>query len=266
MCPKELTTFLITFFIYIWEFVNQNLFTSAIGAFAGAYGGYFIVKKTKYKEDLLAEIRNTNTAIDCAFHICNALIGFKKQHAKPIKENLNCQINEFQDYKNGKKPFLFKPNFLTFQTLIMPLDLLQKQVFEKISLNGRPINLTTTLIQVIHSLNDLINERNKLIEETHHIPDEIKKRLFLGLTDGEGHTDNRYPSLVEAIYSLTDDGIFFSNLLCKDLNEHGEHLKMEYGRKSPRIHKIDFTKAVDEGLMPNPKEYSDWENMFVKKS
>ena len=75
---------------------------------------------------------------------------------------------------------------------------------------------------------------------------------------------------MEAIFTQTDDGIFFSTKLCDDLIEHGDQLaasfKKRFGKGSPRITKPDFSKARDDDLMPSDGNYADWVNMFVKRT
>jgi hypothetical protein len=74
---------------------------------------------------------------------------------------------------------------------------------------------------------------------------------------------------MQAIYAQTDDVIFFSSQLSKELSEHGDRLaesfKKQFGGNTPRITKPDFSKAKDADLMPDDRNYADWFNMFVKK-
>lgn len=75
--------------------------------------------------------------------------------------------------------------------------------------------------------------------------------------------------MIDAIYNQTDDGIFFSQLLCKDLVEHGNQitvqLKKKFKKGAPRISEPDFDKAEKSDLMPNTDNYADWLTMFVKR-
>jgi hypothetical protein len=61
--------------------LNSNLFTSLIGAlagaFAGAYGGQLIVERSKTRDELLKEMRNTNAAIMLAFGMCNTALSLR---------------------------------------------------------------------------------------------------------------------------------------------------------------------------------------------
>src|SRR5690349_5606621 len=79
-------------------FLSSVFFTSVVGAlagaFAGAYGGQLIVERGKARDQLLAEIRNTNSAITIAFSVCNTLLSLKGQHLKRLKEEYDDQRRE----------------------------------------------------------------------------------------------------------------------------------------------------------------------------
>jgi hypothetical protein len=94
--------------------------------------------------------------------------------------------------------------------------------------------------------------------------------IYFGLPQGKSRVINlEYPALIDAIYRQTDDGIFFSKLLCSDLFEHNrrlaERFKRRFGKGAPAIiDKPDFTKAEAADLMPNDADYADWFTLFVK--
>ena len=60
------------------------------GAYAGAHGAKLIADRGKLREQLLIEIRNTNTATLIAVTICNSLLALKEQH---IKEIVDTHVN-----------------------------------------------------------------------------------------------------------------------------------------------------------------------------
>lgn len=121
----------------------------------------------------------------------------------------------------------------------------------------------------MHSLSTSLEKRNQLIESYKLANVPISAPLYFGLPQ-DGHINQDYPSTIEAIYSQTDDGIFFSQLLCKDLVEHGEQVtakfKKKYGKVAPTINKPDFAKAEALSLMPKADNYADWVSMFVKNT
>ncbi len=263
------------------DFFNSVFFTaiagSLAGAFAGAYGAQRIAERAKYRDELLKEIRNTNAANMVVFGMCNSLIQMKKQHVKSLKETFETQKAALLDHLNKMQMgqiskdtiFRFSADFETLSLPQLPVDILQKQVFEKLSLVGRPLSLAITLSQTVHSLSASLEKRNQLIESYKVANASISAPLYFGLPQG-GYINQDYPSLINAIYNQTDDGIFFSQLLGKDLVEHGEQIaaqfKKIFGKGAPTISKSNFGKAEKAGLMPKADNYPDWFTMFVKNT
>ena len=93
--------------------------------------------------------------------------------------------------------------------------------------------------------------------------------MYFGLSFNGKRVNRVYPDMIQSIYAQTDDGIFFSQLLCKDLEEHGNEIAArftkKFGKGAPKIAQAIFTKAEQEGLMPPSQSYADWANMFVKR-
>jgi hypothetical protein len=155
----------------------------------------------------------------------------------------------------------------------LPLEALRHQLFEKISLaNRRPLMLAVSLSETVDGLNTSINNRNRLIasyQEAGLSADDLLP-LYFGLPQGHNHVINQtYPALIDAIYRQTDDGVFYSKLLCEDLYAHNVQLaagfkfKKRFGRAAPgTMDKPDFTTPASEGLIPNEADYADWLTLF----
>lgn len=273
----------------VWEYVkvfaSSNFFivivSAGVGAFGGALGAQMISEKTRRREDLQKEIRNTNTAIMMSFSICNTYLMLKENHVAPLKENFEQQNRDLEEFErsrmalNGENAvFAFQANFLTIPPLSTRTDQLQMLAFEKISLNGRPLALVDALTNTIHSLNIIVAKRNQLIETyqaQRPIQDKILKNIYFGRPDDHGHVDSNYPDTVEGIHNQTDDCVFFSKLLCDDLIAHGKMLVERYEktiskRDVPTVNQTDFAKSEQKGLMPNPASYADWTSSFMKLS
>ena len=250
-------------------------FSTLVAAYAGAYGAHAIARKDRIRDALLQEVRSINVAITVAFGICNAFLSLKEQHVKKLKEDFDNDraaiVAILQAPRPPGAPYIeitFRANFLFLQPLSVPTDVLSAQVFEKISVGSRTLSLVTMLQQTIHALNDGIQQRNELITKYQENRPQNQGDYdlvwpYFGLRDPNGHEDNSYPSILEAIYRYTDDCIYYSHRLCEDLHEYGELLKNKLGEGAPRIIKPDFS-IVEDGLMPNTQDYIDWEKAFIK--
>jgi hypothetical protein len=272
----------------IKTFLNSHFFTavsgSLAGAFAGAYIAQRIAKRNKNRDELLLEIRNTNSAISLSLNICNSLIKTKKQNIKPLKDEFSkskAEINEvMQKIQTGEiernslsHKFTFKYNLQFLPVPWLPTDALQNQIFEKISIGNRPFSAFISLLESTRLLQESIKNRNQLIEQykVNSEPEnpEFYKRYF-GLPYGTGHVDLVYLNLIDNLYSYCDDAIFFSHLLCTDLIKSGEALstkfKQKFGNKAPSITTVDFTKSIVDGLIPSNEVYINWLNCFVESN
>lgn len=277
MSTGQITELLTAFAGYVWSIVNTTFATAVIGslagAFAGAYGAQLIAERSKTRELLLAEIRNTNAAILVAPVIFSFFISLKRQHMKPLKEKFDSQNEAFQKFSKSRQQgtleknnvFQFQADLATLPIVLVPTNVLQSLAFEKISLNGRPLRLATTLTQVAHSVDEMIQKRNHLIAG--YKADSLMSLdkmlpLYFGTPDGKGNTDRSYPDALGAIYTHTDDCIFFSHFLCLDLTEHGERLRKKYSKKfgkdAPEINKVDFSDPLLIGLLPDKNNYPSW--------
>jgi hypothetical protein len=111
----------------------------------------------------------------------------------------------------------------TITPVKLPLAILQNQVFEKLSLSGRPLSLMTILSQSAETLETSLRNRNGLAAEFERRNEPNNAALipeYLGLRQPPGKINEKYPDFVRAIFATTDDVIFFSLLLAKDLVAH----------------------------------------------
>jgi hypothetical protein len=263
------------------DFFNSVFVTAILGSLAGALGGAIaaqrIADRTRSKDELLKEIRATNAATMIAFGVCNSILLAKKQHIAALRETFNqhrvaARAAIAAQQAGHGAVFEFHGDFRTIDTLSLPLLILQAQVFEKLSVQGRAILLLTTLDQSVKGLNEIIGKRNQLIETFKARPPSSSSSELLALYFGfpfQGRTDQQYSDFVEGIYKQADDAIWFSAKLCSDLSAHGDALaatfKKKFGKGAPRIHKPDFAKANEENLMPSDDGYADWLSMFAKR-
>jgi hypothetical protein len=173
LCGTDFPRWILIDIAALWQsskdFLNSNFFTAiagaCAGAFAGAYGAQRIVARGKEREELLAEIRNTNAATVVALGICNTFLAIKKQHVNRLKETFDKQKTDYRarahKYRMGElppgdtaPPLMFDLQVLVLPPFDLPLDTLRHQIFEKISLsNRRALMLVTSLTETVHGLN-----------------------------------------------------------------------------------------------------------------
>ncbi|RJX32988.1 MAG: hypothetical protein C4516_02780 [Oxalobacter sp.] len=271
-----------------WEavknFANSAFTTSLLGALAGAFGGAYaaqlIAKRTKRRDDLLAEIRNVNAAISVAFSIVNSLLALKKQHVRSLLERHTEEEAKLREYKlkrdagfiQGDAQHRFQADFQTLEPVSLPVAQLIELVLTKLSTAGRPLNLVISLTGTVDRLNALIAKRNTLISEfrASTFPEGANLVcMYFGLSYGDGHLNQEYPDAVRGIASYLDDLIFFSHLLCNDLREHGEILvkrfKSEVGGSAPRISQVRFDTPEAKDLIPPDANYASLLGAFLKR-
>ncbi len=195
MCFEEI-------FSASWKIVNtqfaSTIISSFAGAIAGAYGAHYIAEHTKYKKDLLKEIRNTNAAIMLCFDIVNSYLAMKKQLVKPMYDNYNKTKGDLEEFKQKKEPrgqFHFQADFQTLDPIVVPINILQKLIYEKISLNGRSLAAFSSLSRAKQSLENYIVSRNEFIEVCKNADSDnyATAVIYFGLKDELGNTDMTYP-------------------------------------------------------------------------
>lgn len=256
------------------------LLGSCAGAFAGAVAAQRIIERNKRRDELLQELRNTNAGIAIAFGICNSFLAIKRQYIRELKKQFDSQKTELisflQKQETGEvsrdSVFNFLADLRTLQFQSFPNDILRTIVFERLSLTGRPLNLIEAIVQTTQCLNESIRYRNNLLEDYKvRFAKENKEFIYLyfGLPYGNNRVNRDYSDLINAIYNQTNDGIFFSQLLCGDLHKHGNQLMEEFRKKFkkdvPSVSEVDFRTVIAEGLMPDEKDYDDWTKAFATK-
>ena len=252
------------------DFLNSNFTAALAGAFAGALAAHHIADRSKRRDELLLELRSTNAAIMVAFIFCNSAIALKKQLVKDIYDRYQAKRKELAAFKERRARgeavgvFEVQADLRTVQMPVVPLDVLRTQMYEKVSVTGRPLALAAALIGSVEALADVLRKRTELIdrfraqgEDNPNLP-----AMYLGQPYGPGHLSEEFPNTVESMYSLTDDMIFFSELLARDLMAHGKRVLDSYGKranvKEQKVASVDFTSAQNEGWMPDPANYVDW--------
>ena len=208
-----------------------------------------------------------------AYDVCTSLLAFKAQNVTPIKTEFDVRFSNWKDYSAKTKrgeiarnvEFDLHAELATLSLHHPPLDLLQKQVFEKLSVTERTLSLFNTLNITLQGLRESCERRNALIESYKKGTPKFSLEIYLGLQINE-HVNADYPSAIENIHLQTENAVFFSHRLCMDLSDHGVNLagryKRKYKKSAPSIRKPNFDHAEKSGLIPNPDKYQDWLSQF----
>lgn len=263
--------------------LNSSFSTSLVGALAGAYAGakaaQIVAERSRVTEQLLAQIRTTNAAITATFTVCNVLLAFKRQQIKPLHDLFSAQKKDLEEFKRARqageiaqeKAFDLKADLRSINVPLLPINLLERMVYEKLSVASRPLALTTALAGVEANLKELIAKREALIEGFRNLPPSksgMFPALYFGLPYAVGQVSTEYSDVLAGLYSQTDDGIFFGELLCKDLAATGEEALVAYKRHvkdaKVRVNTVSFDDAREQGLMPDSEQYKDWLKGFQK--
>jgi hypothetical protein len=274
-------------FKFVYEFRAEELYAvlnsqfassilgALLGAFAGAFAAHRIASSSKRREEIEAQIRSVNVAISTAFLICNSVLGIKNQHVESLYKKY---VSDRKAYEAAlKKPPIsgvlrFDPVLKTLNISYLPFDILEKSIYERITISGRPLALIPTVANSIESLRSSVNHRNLIIEKFRsHFPnisDKQKLDYYFGFPLPSGAVDQEYMDTMEGIYQHLDDVIFFSALLCDDLKVHGERLrkiyKKQFSKEIDKITGFDFKTPEAVAIWPNEEKYKDWLEMFVE--
>lgn len=271
-----------------WCFLNSSLVIAFVGGLTGAVGGALgaqhIVERRRRRDEALSELRAVNAAITVSHTACNAALAIKSQHFKQMSEKYMEDRRRIVDISDraaqGKEiegTMHFVADLQLFPGPVFPLETLKELVFQKISAHGRPLALVSAIDQSLSGLNDAIVRREMQVKrfQSGQIPKELFPNYYFGLQLPSGDTPNEYLNLVEVIGSYLDDLIFFTELLCKELEAHGNRVRNAYLKKNgsekakekiekrrggtvPRISKTDFSGPRGKGLMPPESDYSSW--------
>jgi hypothetical protein len=260
---------------------NQNFVPAVVGAaasFAGAWGAQVAILRRDQRRELLASLRAVNEALALSFAISNNFLSLKNQHLMGLLErfretekNVQAHLKKVLEAKPGEKfePVECSMELQTLPISKVPIDRLEAVVFEKLSVDSKSLNLTIEINKSIDALNTTLSVRNDLIkkwmDEGDAVGNQERTFRYLGIHTQNG-ADETYKQTLFAIEKYCDDCIYFTMLLAKALNEHGNKVRRNryrIFRPLPKIAKADYSSERAKRLLPDPKEYEDWESGFV---
>ncbi|MGX5830839.1 hypothetical protein [Mesorhizobium sp. 43Arga] len=269
----------------LWHYLSSgpNFVPAVVGiaaSFAGAWGAQVAILRRDQRRELLASLRSVNEALALSFSISNNFLSLKNQHVMGMLErfhetetNVKAHLLRLFQAAPGDviEPVDCAMELQTLPISKVPIDRLETVVFEKLSVDSKTLNLTIEINKSIDALNSSLSARNDLIQkwkdEGPAVSNNTKTIRYLGLPTQHG-ADETYKQTLVAIGKYCDDCIYFTMLLTKALNEHGNRVRRNRYRPfrlSPKIAEADYSSERAKRLMPDPKEYADWESGFVSR-
>src|SRR4051812_7044517 len=128
-------------FIIAWQpilswflnFLNSNFSAALAGAAGGARVARKILRRDKYRDELIREINNTNAASGIAGSVCNAFLSFKDQQVKGWKERYEEDRNRHMSFQetlqrsneSSAPVFEIELDMKTFWPAAVPIQALQ---------------------------------------------------------------------------------------------------------------------------------------------
>ncbi|TPN70688.1 hypothetical protein FJ986_00190 [Mesorhizobium sp. B1-1-1] len=265
----------------LWHYLysSPNFVPSVVGvaaAFAGSWGAQVAILRRDQRKELLATLRAVNEAQALCFAIGNTFMSLKKQHLIGMLERFRETEKSFLAFLeklHAAEPdpqiekFHCQTELHTLPISKVPIERLEAVVFEKLSLDTKTLNLVIEINKGIDALNTSIAFRNELVRRWYEGPamshDEVTIR-YLGVHTSNG-ADETYKQTLFAIEIYCNDCIFFSMLLSKALNEHGNTVRRNryrVFRPLPKIAEADYSSEKAQRLIPDSKEYDDWLSGF----
>jgi hypothetical protein len=257
----------------------QALFGGAFGALFGAWGAQLVISRGQRKQAIITELNSVRSARVLSFAIANRFMSLKRQHVRPMRNRFVQERQLYDAFVEQAATYVGPPTILfefrvdlqTISPIDVPIRVLEKYVFERISLNARPLAAAVDLVGAIDGLAQSIERRNSLIAEIQQGPRieslALAKRYF-GILNDEGIVDQRFADSVDAIFKQTDDCIFFAKLLGEDLLPIGAKLRRRAGFlrrfRIAKFRPVDWTIAEQANLIPPNDQYADWLRGFVR--
>jgi hypothetical protein len=251
------------------EYWLGTLASAAFGAFAGAW----INNRIQTKKAIVEEFNAVRAALVLCFSTSNRYMSLKRQLVRPMRDRYVQAQQGHDEFKERARahrgpPFLvyeFQAELQTIAPVVVPIQVLERYVFEKISIRGRALAAAVDLVGAIDGLEKSIKYRNDLITEIQKdspLQGDLLAERYFGLRNANGVTDERFKANVEAIYNQTDDCIFFSRILADDLLDYGNRLRRKntwkYWLGIPELKGVDWSAPQAQGLLPPNEAYASW--------
>jgi hypothetical protein len=254
--------------VWLENFGNSSFFTTVFGALAGASAGAWaaqrIAARNKLQEELLKEIRSTNSALLLGQAIFNVGLGSKVEGALPLKTAYDEEVQIFKENTDDFHDKLKGPvNLEKITCATMPISALHPLVLTEISSSAGAVRALLHLKIAIDSHLEALAHRNGIIDI--FINNRIPKGLrFEDMYFGEprnGVTHREYADSIRDIYKSADDILFYSKKMCEHLHHHATELSGKYKKLSKNkviIGKLVIDSNINPSLIPGDESYAKW--------
>lgn len=268
----------------LWHYLysSPNFVPSVVGvaaAFFGSWGAQVAILRREQRREVISTLNSVNEGIALCFTIANAFMSLKSQHLVEMLTRFRDLEKRFEAFQaeraastgeGGPLIFAYEADLLTLPVITVPVERLEKNVFEKLGLNTRPLALAIELVRSIDAANSSVAARNDMLAKWYGgpplVPDEFLIR-YLGVR-AQGGMDAHYKTTLFGIETYCNDCIYFSKLLSESLNEHGKRVRRKYRHhifwRLPKVSEADFSSQKAQGLIPDAKEYEQWLSGFQK--
>lgn len=254
------------------QFLGPYYFGTLVAAAFGTFAGAWATSRRETKRAVVAELTSLSAARALSFSICNRFLALKKQHVQSMYVKYSAARSRvMEDVRHGDRDPKFPADLQSLTPVWLPIEALERQLFEKTSARGRAMAAAIDLIGAIDGLNQAIRNWSELVLEFRQASPLTRRQLaekYFGLATADGVVDDRFRANVFSLSNQTDDCIFFSKILADDLYTYTRRLRRRNAWKFrlsvPKEQPPDWTFAEAEGLLPNEMDCANWLRGFRK--
>jgi hypothetical protein len=230
-----------------------------------------LTSRSQAKRRVVDELKAVHAARAVCFSITNRAIALKQQQIIPMKQRYEKAVAAFQAHQRGMLDLPL--NLQDLSQLKFPDAVLERIVFEKCAVGAKALAAAAALSGAIDDLRNTIDFRNGLVSEFRKGRAEMTEldriQLYVGAPTAV-EVDRRFATNVEALSHYTDDCIYFSLLLSKELMDYGTSLRsrnrFKFRLGVPKFLPVDWTKANQAKLIPDESQYANWVAGFKRPS
>ena len=254
-----------------WHHTPGPVKAIVIAAF-GALIGAFLTSRSQAKRRVVEELRAIHAAYTISLAIVNKALAVKRQHLRPMKRKYESDLATYDEWmERPRGPIRIEMDLRTISKLRFANAVLERTVFEKISLGHKGLAAVLSLEDATDDLNTSIEYRNGLIVDFQkNAPPEQEDRIaFYVGAYRDGKVDARFSDNIDALAHQADDCIYFGTLLSEELLRRERSVRTRNWWKYrlaevPRQYPADWTVARTAGLLPDASQYADWQKGFKK--